>query len=297
MLQHIIEALKWYLFYFLFQTFRYTCIFIKSRLNNVHAMKFIKDKYVLITGATDGIGKALAYNLAKRGIKIIITGRNEQKIADIENDMHKKGFYCKGILLDFSTSDLKLKGLFDSYDIGLLINNAGCCSEGPADFVKDSMVTDIVNVNVLNTFRLTQEILKDMVFNNRGYIVNIGSITGDFAVPYLVAYSSSKAMIKSWSESLYYELMTKNIVVDCFDTGYVCTKMSKIRKSSFFVPSAEEYADCLVKSFGCGNICFAYYPHLLLFLVISHLPRFLVARVSYLKQYSTKKYIESRRRA
>lgn len=170
--------------------------FVRSRLLNKRIMKKIKHKWILVTGATDGIGKAIAIELSKQKYKLIIVGRNQERIDAVKGIIIQNGSECKTEKIDFSLGN-DFSEVFSQYDIGLLINNVGCCSNGPTIFTEDDQIENIISVNVTNTFKLTKVVLKNMLESKMGYIVNIGSITGDFSVPFLSTYASSKAMIRS----------------------------------------------------------------------------------------------------
>ncbi|KAM0686911.1 hypothetical protein COBT_001855 [Conglomerata obtusa] len=246
--------------------------FLLSRLKNRKLLRSVKDKWIMITGATDGIGKALAIELSKKKCKLILVGRDQEKLDDVKSICRNGSAECVILKINFS-DQINFGGLFTEYDIGMLINNVGCCSNGPHDFIDDEQMENIVHVNVTNTLKLTKEILQKMIKQKKGYIVNIGSSTGDFPVPYLATYGASKAFIKAWSESLNLEAKAYGVNVECMNTGYVCTKMSKIRKSSYFIPTPEIYAKCILKHFGSSDVSFAYFPHLLQSLIISFVPK------------------------
>lgn len=282
-----------YLFYALSCLANLLYNFIKSRLNNPEIRRKNKNKWIVLTGATDGIGKALALNLAKQKFKLIIFGRNETKLKDIEENIKKLGSECITKKMDFS-QELTFENFsfLKNYEIGILINNVGCCSDGPTFFIEDKEMTNIINVNIANTFLLTRVVLNSMMQRKFGYVINIGSISGDFPMPFLSTYAASKAMIKSWSESLAIELKPYNINVECMDTGYVATKMSKIRRTSILCPSADVYANNIIRHFGSNSFSFAYLPHLLQYLCMSLLPRSLLGIIVLYYQYQRIKKIE-----
>lgn len=262
--------------------------FIYSRLCNKAVHKKIKNKWILITGATDGIGRSLALEFAKLRYNIIIVGRNKEKLRDVEAEMQKYKAKVITKLYDFNkVCDFTP---LHEYEIALLINNAGVCTNGPQFFITDNM-EEIVNVNILNTLKITKVILNKMMNNRMGYIVNIGSITGDLRMPLLSTYAASKAMLRAWTESLHIECIGHRVNVECIDTGFVATKMSKIRKTNLFCPSPDEYARNIVNHFGNGSLSFAYWPHLVVYCLLSIIPGFLVGRIAFLHLNKTRQKI------
>lgn len=267
--------------------------FVYSRLKNTFIHKKIKGKWILITGATDGIGKSLAIEFARLKYKVIILGRNEDKLLDVESQMIKRGGVVTRKVYDFNkTCDFSE---LHEYDIGLLINNAGVSYNHPNFFIKDNM-EEIINVNILNTLKITRVILNKMMTNKMGYVVNIGSITGDFPMPLLSSYAASKSMIKAWSEALYFECKKYKVNVECMDTGFVATKMSNIKRTSFFCPSSDIYAKSIVRHFGSGCLSFAYLPHLILYCIMSLVPRNILGLGTLLHMNKTREYFAKKQK-
>lgn len=264
--------------YIILNTVPHIINFIYSRMQNKAVHDRITDKWILITGASDGIGKSLALEFAKLKYKLIILGRNESKLRIVEEQLlqHTPNVIIK--VYDFNqTCDFSE---FQNFDIAVLINNAGVSYNGPQHFINDNM-EEIINVNILNTFKISKVVLGRMMDNKMGYILNIGSITGDFPMPMYSAYAASKSMLKAWSEALYYECKMYHINVECMDTGFVATKMSKIKKKSLFCPDSTEYAKSIVKHFGSGRLSFAYWPHLVVFVLISMMPKHVLGMLAF----------------
>lgn len=275
--------LKTYLIVFVYNLVSAIYHFVRSRMMNKKVMNKIKDKWILITGATDGIGKSISIELSKRKYNLIIVGRNQERIDAVKEIVTNNGAKCQSLLIDFSLEN-DFHSLVSEYDIGLLINNVGCCSNGPTFFTEDDQMENIINVNITNTFKLTKVVLNKMLECKTGYIVNVGSITGDFSVPFLSTYASSKAMIRAWSESLNSEVKPLGLNVECMNTGYVCTKMSRIRKSSIFWPTPETYAKCVVSHLGSNDLSYAYFPHLLQAICLQMTPKIILNKMVYLSQ-------------
>lgn len=243
--------------------------FICGRIYNKTFWKKVEGKWIVITGCTDGIGKEIALQLNKPKNKLCLVARNESKLNDLADSL--SNCEIKKICFDFKNE--VTDNLFDDLDeIGLLINNAGISSDFP-NFYEESNVKEIIQTNVLTTANLTKLAIKKM---NNGSIIFVSSILAENTAPLLSCYSASKAFIKHLSESIYFE--GKNHAEVVFP-GYVCSKMSKIRKESFFIPSSGKFANALLKTIGFSRYTVPYYPHLLINFFYKNMPMWLFGNV------------------
>lgn len=246
------------LFLILFPKFIYELFnLIIARFMNYKVWNKLNDKFIIITGATDGIGKEIAILLAKKNKNLILFGRNENKMNLLIENIKKYNIKYYKILKDFSVeqnfNDLP------QVPIGMLINNAGMSQEFPEFLEDEKNATKIIMINNLNLVKLTQKVLK--IMKSDSYLINIGSTVSEFPCPLLSVYSASKAFVKQFSESLKEENLSKNIFTIHFSPNFVSTKMSRV-KPSFFVPTAQVYANCLVNSIWQNNVV-PFFPHLL----------------------------------
>ncbi|KAJ6809086.1 very-long-chain 3-oxoacyl-CoA reductase 1-like [Iris pallida] len=238
--------------------------------------------WAVITGSTDGIGKAFAFQLARRGIDLVLVGRNPDKLREVTSSILAKSpkVQIKNVVIDFA-GDLvsgveRLKEEIRGLDVGILINNAGVSYPYAKFFheLDEETMRSIIKVNVEGTTRVTHAVIPGMVERKRGAIVNIGSgaaivIPSD---PLYAVYAASKAYIDQFSRCLHVEYKNKGIDVQCQVPLYVATKMASIRKSSFFVPSADTYARAALKHVGYEPRCTPYWPHSALWCLLSLLP-------------------------
>lgn len=207
-------------------------------------------EWALVTGSTDGIGKAYAIELAKRGFNIILVSRTKEKLDQVAKEIEAKNskVQVKTIAVDFT----KDNSIFDSIrqeirglDIGVLVNNVGMSYEYPEfyDKVEDGtkFVTNMLRCNVDSVAYLTHMILPDMLQKRRGLIVNVASISGRRAVPLLSLYSGTKGFVDLFSRSLAAECKKRGVLVQALCPAYVCSKLSGIRKPSLFSPTPENY--------------------------------------------------------
>ena len=159
--------------------------------------------WALVTGPTDGIGKAFAFELAREGLNLVLVGRNVDKLDDISREIRSKyaKIETKTVVVDFS-GDLsegvkKIGEAIEALDVGILINNVGVSYPYARYFheVDDELLKNLIKVNVEGTTKVTQVVLPGMIGRKRGAIINIGSgaatvIPSD---PLYAVYAASKA--------------------------------------------------------------------------------------------------------
>lgn len=191
------------------------------------------DKIALITGATSGIGKATAYELAKIGFKLIICGRRKTILENIEKDLNK---ITSAVSLCFDVSDnsevnLAINSLpKDWANIDVLINNAG--NAHGMDLFQESNIDDwdkMIDINVKGLLYVTKSIISNMIKNSNGHVINIGSLAGREVYTKGNVYSASKFAVKAISQSLRLDLNKYNIKVSEINPGLVETSFSDIR--------------------------------------------------------------------
>ncbi len=178
----------------------------------------------LITGASSGIGKAFAYELAKKGIDLVLTARSEDKLSEITEDLKSKfGINVTYFLADLNESDAPQKLVHQleqgKITIDLLINNAGIGKW--TNFLDQSVTTyqEMIQLNISSLVSLTQLLIPNMLKNKKGGIINIASTGALQPCPYIAVYCASKAFVLSFSESLYGEYLDKGITVTAICPG------------------------------------------------------------------------------
>jgi NADP-dependent 3-hydroxy acid dehydrogenase YdfG len=191
------------------------------------------DKIALITGATSGIGKATAYELAKVGFKLILCGRRNEILGALEKDLNKITLTTS---LCFDVSDnLEVNRSISSLpkkwkNIIVLINNAG--NAHGMDLFQDGNIDDwdkMIDINVKGLMYVTKAIIDNMIENSSGHIINIGSLAGREVYPKGNIYCASKYAVKAISQSLRLDLNKHNIKVSEINPGLVETSFSDVR--------------------------------------------------------------------
>ncbi|XP_043725428.1 very-long-chain 3-oxoacyl-CoA reductase 1-like [Telopea speciosissima] len=238
--------------------------------------------WALVTAPTDGIGKGFAFQLARKGLNLVLVGRNPDKLKDVSDAIKAKfgKTQIKNVVVDFS-GDLsegirRIQEAIEGLDVGILINNVGVSYPYARFFheVDEELMKNLVHINIEGTTKVTQALLPGMLKRKKGAIVNIGSgaaiiIPSD---PLYAVYAATKAYVDQFSRCLYVEYKNSGIDVQCQVPLYVATKMASIRKSSFFVPSTDGYARAAVCSIGYEPRCTPYWPHSLLWGLLYFVP-------------------------
>ena len=181
------------------------------------------NKNVFISGASRGIGRAIAYHFANNNFVVVGTSRNE-----FEFDQKNENLIP--LKLDVTSRDdiaecfemLKSKDLLPK----ILINNAGITSDQIFLRMKNEDCDNVINTNLNGVFNLSKIFVKNMIKQKEGRIINISSISGLMGNPGQVNYSSSKAALNGFTKSLAKELGSRNITVNCIAPGYIETDMT-----------------------------------------------------------------------
>ncbi|MEJ2052900.1 MAG: SDR family oxidoreductase [Calditrichaceae bacterium] len=183
----------------------------------------INDKICLITGASSGIGYAVAKALKEDGYRLVLTARREERLIELKSDA-----------VDIVSGDLTDPGFTDSLDqyvidkfgkCDILINNAGMITAGSIEETDIDKVCRMMRLNVEATFRLTYRFMK--LFKKQGYgrLINISSVLGTKVRPTAGAYAGSKFAIEALSEALRLELIGSDIKITCIEPGLVMTEL------------------------------------------------------------------------
>nr|KAF6465474.1 hydroxysteroid 17-beta dehydrogenase 12 [Rousettus aegyptiacus] len=203
-------------------------------------------EWAVVTGSTDGIGKSYANELAKRGMKIVLISRSQDKLNQVSSE---------------------------------IMNNVGQSYQYPEYFLDipdlDNFVKNLININVLSVCQMTRLVLPGMIERSKGVIVNLSSASGMFPVPLLTIYSACKAFVDFFSQCLHEEYKSKGIFVQSVLPFYVATNMAKIRTPKLHIPSAGSFVKAAMKTLCLESRTNGYLVHSLLAFIISILPSWL----------------------
>lgn len=191
----------------------------------------------LITGASSGIGRDIAKELARRGYDIVIVARSEDKLNELKNEINN--VQVEVIPMDISNLD-NCKELYNKVGyVDILVNNAGFGLFGKFNTTDIDREMEMVDLNVKSLHYLTKLFLKDMVEKDKGYILNVASIAGHLPGPFMSTYYATKHYVFNLSESINEELKKdkSHVRVGTLNPGPVETNFNKVANVKFNLSS------------------------------------------------------------
>ncbi|XP_077448811.1 hydroxysteroid (20-beta) dehydrogenase 2 [Stigmatopora argus] len=207
-------------------------------------------QWAVVTGATSGIGKAYAMELARRGLDIVLVSRCDEKLRQVAKEIEgQHGQKTLSIPVDFthgrsiySLIHNQLEGL----EIGILVNNVAMTySDDFAKFLEipngEQKIPEILDCNALSVAQMTKLVLPNMLKRRTGLIINISSQMGLYPQPLLALYSATKAFVSYFSQCLHAEYKSEGITVQCVIPFLVSTNMNKM-KSGACIKSPDAFA-------------------------------------------------------
>jgi len=186
-----------------------------------------KSKIAIVTGGASGLGFATAKKLVENDIKTIIIGRNENNLAKTSSLL---GDLCRYKVFDLQ--NLKaipqlVTGIIDEFgQIDILVNNAGINQKKNFTEVSDEEFEQVIQTNLTSVFVLSREVVKGMLKNKSGVIINISSMAAQYGIPYVIAYTAAKSAIEGMTRAMAVELSPEGIRVNCVAPGFIATNMS-----------------------------------------------------------------------
>ena len=192
-------------------------------------MSQLDGKIALVTGASRGIGKAIATQLAQQGATVIGTATSEngaQAISDYLSEFGGKGFALN--VTDKESVDTTIKAINEAHGgIDILVNNAGITRDNLLMRMKDDEWQDIIDTNLTSIFTLSKAVLRGMMKKRCGRIVNIGSVVGSAGNAGQANYAAAKAGVIGFSKSMAREVASRGITINVVAPGFIDTDMTK----------------------------------------------------------------------
>lgn len=191
----------------------------------------LQGEIALVTGASRGIGKAIAEALVSQGATVIGTATSDKGAQSISDYLAAAGATGKGMMLNVTDAD-SIKEVLASITeefgaVSILVNNAGITRDNLLMMMKDDQWNDIIDTNLSSIFRLSKAVLRPMMKARKGRIINIASVVGLTGNPGQTNYSAAKAGIIGFSKSLAREIGSRNITVNTVAPGFIDTDMTK----------------------------------------------------------------------
>ncbi|XP_005986970.1 very-long-chain 3-oxoacyl-CoA reductase-A [Latimeria chalumnae] len=245
-------------------------------------------KWAVVTGATDGIGKAYAEELACRGMSVVLISRSQEKLDQVANEIKEScNVETKTIAVDFGDVEIykKIEAGLEGLEIGVLVNSVGISYDYPEYFLDvpdlNDLISKMININITSVCKMTRLVLPGMLERKKGVILNISSASGMYPVPLLTLYSATKAFVDFFSRGLHAEYKSKGVIVQSVLPFYVATKMSKVRRPTLDKPSPKTYVRSALNTVGLQARTNGYLIHAILgWVTISLLPESIAMRLT-----------------
>ncbi|KAH8248774.1 hypothetical protein KR032_003093 [Drosophila birchii] len=262
---------------FLYDNFKSLISIIKAVLEpyfQPHLPKTLVDKFgqwAVVTGATDGIGKEYARELARQGLNLVLISRTKEKLIATTNEIESQyKVKTKWIAVDF-TKGLEIYDQIEKelagIEVGILVNNVGMMYEHPEslELVPEKLLWNLLTVNMGSVTMLTRKILPQMIGRRRGAIVNLGSSSELQPLPNMTVYAASKKFVTYFTKALELELEEHNIHVQLVMPNFVVTKMNayadRVMQGGLLFPNAYTFARSAVFTLGKTSETNGFWTH------------------------------------
>ena len=195
-------------------------------------MKLLHDKIVLITGASRGIGKAIAHECINQGAKVAFTYlSSEDKANALEQELKAKGGFAKGFksdASDFEQAQKLVEQVVEEFGtVDVLVNNAGITRDGLLMRMSEQQWDDVINTNLKSAFNLTKAVQRPMLKARKGSIINMSSVVGVSGNSGQANYAASKAGLIGFTKSVAQELGSRSIRCNAIAPGFIETEMTE----------------------------------------------------------------------
>ena len=189
----------------------------------------LSGKNVLVTGGAGGIGVEIVKSMHSLNANIIISGSNEQKLKSFADKFNPTVNYVVANLSKVKEVENLAENALTKFNnkLDILVNNAGITRDNLVLRMKETEWNEVININLNSTFFLTKKVMKSMIKNRFGRIINISSVVGSSGNPGQSNYSASKAGIEGMSKSMAIEFASRNITVNCVAPGFIETEMTR----------------------------------------------------------------------
>jgi 3-oxoacyl-[acyl-carrier protein] reductase len=195
-------------------------------------LKLLAQKTAIVTGATRGIGKAIAIEFAKQGANVAFTyNSSASAVEDLEKTLTSMGVKAKGYqsnAAEFTAAESLIKEVLEEFgEISILVNNAGITKDNLLMRMSEDDFDKVIQINLKSVFNLTKAVIKPMMKQKKGSIINMSSIVGLKGNAGQANYAASKAGILGFTKSIALELGSRNIRCNAIAPGFIETEMTE----------------------------------------------------------------------
>ncbi|XP_048859054.1 17-beta-hydroxysteroid dehydrogenase type 3 isoform X2 [Brienomyrus brachyistius] len=237
--------------------------------------------YTVITGASDGIGKAYAFELAKHGMDLVIISRTQRKLEKAAREIGARtGKQVKVIAADFTKDDIyeHIEKNLGGLEVGVLVNNVGMllCRQ-PHRFLDieqlDQKIPDLINCNIKALMKMCRIILPAMVKRKKGLILNVSSGVACSPWPMYSLYAASKVFVQRFSRCLQAEYKANGIIIQAVTPFGISTSMTGYQDPNFITFTAEDFVRTSLQYVTAGDQTYGSVSHQLLGSAIQNIPK------------------------
>jgi NAD(P)-dependent dehydrogenase (short-subunit alcohol dehydrogenase family) len=190
-------------------------------------MSITTKKIAIVTGGGSGLGFAIAEKFIQNNITTIIVGRDEQKLKTAKEQLGENCFYKSCNLNELSSIPVLIENIITEFgQIDILVNNAGINMKKEFTEVTDEDFLSVINTNLVSVFAISREVVKQMLQQKTGSIINISSMAAQYGLPKVIAYSASKTAIDGMTRAMAVELSPKGIRVNAIAPGFIYSAMT-----------------------------------------------------------------------
>jgi short-subunit dehydrogenase len=195
----------------------------------------MKNKSAIVTGASKGIGKAVAKHLARKGYNLLLISRSKDLLTNLQSEINKidGSLYIKTAAIDViqaEEANLVIEEFYRTTNsIDLLLNNAGYAKRGTSN-IESTELTRMINSNLIGAINMIKSVAPLMKIENKGYIINVCSRSAKTPRSFLGGYAATKAALLAFNNALYKEMKDTNIKVTALCPGFVDTEMVEIKE-------------------------------------------------------------------
>lgn len=187
----------------------------------------LSGKIALVTGATGGIGEAIAKALVDAGAKLALSGRRVEKLEALQNELGDAAMVFQADLGASGAASALVKQVEEAMGgIDILVNNAGLTRDGLSMRMKEEDWSQVLDVNLTAPFQLAQATQRGMMKRRAGRVINIASVVGVTGNPGQCNYVASKAGMIGWSKAMAQEVASRGITVNCIAPGFIASAMT-----------------------------------------------------------------------
>jgi 3-oxoacyl-[acyl-carrier protein] reductase len=195
-------------------------------------MPDLEGRIALVTGASQGIGRACAVELARAGAAVALAARNEAKLSDVVSEIEAAGGKAAAFALDIASEEsikAGAKAVLERFGkVEILVNNAGITRDGLMLRMKRTDWDEVLGTNLTGAFLMTQAVLSPMLRNRWGRIINLSSVVGRTGQAGQVNYAASKAGLLGMTRSMAREFASRGVTVNAVAPGYIETPMTAV---------------------------------------------------------------------